>query len=125
MSYLNDLALDSGLDWVDSNGTRVDICSQEPATYGEATTAGTYSLGNKTGVNPDAPADRGGGGRMVNIPAITDGSVTNTGTATHWAITDGASILVATYTLSAGQGVTSGNTFTLTAFEIGIPDPAA
>ena len=122
MSYLNDLALDEGLDWVDTNGTRVDICSQEPATYAEATT--TYTLGNKTSVNPDAPADRTPTGRMVNIPAITDGSVTGTDTATHWAITDGASILVATHTLSSSQGVTNGNTFTLTAFEIGIPDPA-
>lgn len=121
MAFLNDLALDEGLDWVDTNGTRVDILSQEAAVYGDIA---TYGLGNKTGVNPDAPADRGGGGRMVNIPAITDGSVTGDGTATHWALSDGASLLVASYSLATGQGVSNGNTFTLTAFEVGIPDPA-
>jgi len=125
MSYLNDQVLDNGLAYIDTNGSRVDICSQEPATYAEATTDALYSLGNETGINPDAPADRTPTGRMVNIPAITAGDVTETGTATHWALTDGTSVLIATYTLSASQGVTDGNTWTLTAFEICIPDPAA
>ena len=124
MSYLHDNVLDNGLSYIDTNGSRVDICSQEPGNYSEATTDGTYSLGNKTGVNPDAPADRTGGGRQVTIPAITDGTVTETDTATHWALTNGSDTLIATHTLSASQGVTDGNTWTLTAFEIGIPDPA-
>lgn len=122
MAYLNDEVFDSGLDWLDTNATRLDICSQEPATYAGATS--TYTLGNKTGINPNAPADKAGGGREVVIPAITDGSVTGTGTATHWALTNGVDTLVATGALSASQGVTSGNTFTLTSFAIGIPDPS-
>jgi hypothetical protein len=49
--------------------------------------------------------------------------VTGTGTATHWAITKTTgSTLMATGPLSASQGVTSGNTFTLGAFDITIPD---
>ena len=119
---LNDEVFDSGLDWIDTNALRLDICSQDPATYAEATS--TYSLGNKTSLNPNAPADRSGGGREVVIPAITDGSVTATGTATHWALTNGSDSLIATGALSSSQGVTSGNTFTLTEFAIGIPDPA-
>jgi hypothetical protein len=49
--------------------------------------------------------------------------VTATGTATHFAITDTVnSRLLATGALTASQGVTSGNSFTLTTFDIGIPD---
>lgn len=124
MSWLSDEVLDGGLDVLDTSGTRLDICSQEPTTYGQATTDGTYSLGNKTSLNIGAPADRGGGGREVTVPAITDGTVTETGTATHYAITNGSDTLYATGSLSASQGVTDGNTFTLTSFTIGIPDPA-
>ncbi len=122
MSYLNDEALDGGLDWIDTTATRLDICGTEPTTYTEATS--TYTLGNKTGINPDAPADRTGGGRQVTIPAITDGSVTGDGTANYWALTNGTDTLVAVGDISVPQGVTNGNSFSLTSFEIGIPDPA-
>lgn len=122
MAYLNDEALDSGLDWVDTNGTRIDICSAEPATYAEATS--TYTLGNKTGLNTGAAEDGDASGRKVVVPEITDGTVTGTDTATHWALTDGSSILLAANTLSSSQGVTSGNTFTLGAIDITIPDPS-
>ena len=124
MAYINDEVFDGGLDYADTNGTRIDICSQEPLTYGEATTDGTYSLGNKTGLNTGATEAGDVDGRKVVVPAITDGTVTETGTATHWALTDGASILVATGALSASQGVTDGNSFTLDAIDITIRDAA-
>ena len=50
--------------------------------------------------------------------------MTATGTATHYAITNGSSELLATGSLAAPQAVTSGNTFTLASFDIGIPAPA-
>lgn len=124
MAYINDEVFDSGLDYADTNGTRIDITSQEATTYSEATTAGTYSLGNKTGLNTGATENGATDGRRVIVPAITDGSVTNSGTATHWALTDGASILIATGALSSSQAVTSGNTFTLDAISITIRDAA-
>ena len=122
MAYINDEVFDQGLDYADTNGTRIDICSQEPSSYGEATTAGTYSLGNKTGLNTGATQAGATDGRRVIVPAITDGSVTNTGTATHWALTDGSAVLLATGALSSSQAVTSGNTFTLDAISITIRD---
>jgi hypothetical protein len=122
MAYLNDEAFDSGLDWIDTNGTRLDICSAEPTTYTQATS--TYSLGNKTSLNIGAPEAGSPSGRMVTVPAISDGSVTTTGTATHWAITNGSDTLIAAGSLASSQGVTSGNTFTLTSFTICFPDPA-
>lgn len=123
MAYLNDYVLDAALSTLDTEANRLDICSQEPTTYAAATS--TYTLGNKTSLSVGAPADRSPNGRKVTVAAITDGSVTGTGTATHWAMVDtGNSRLLATGALSSSQAVTSGNTFTLAAFDIGIPDAA-
>ncbi|MCP4002549.1 MAG: hypothetical protein GY727_16740 [Gammaproteobacteria bacterium] len=120
--YINDEVFDQGLDYADTNGTRIDITSQVATTYAEATS--TYTLGNKTGLNTGATEAGDTDGRKVVVPAIADGSVTGTDTATHWALTDGSSILVATGPLTASQGVTSGNTFTLDAIDITIRDAA-
>lgn len=99
------------------------ICSAQPTTFTEATT--TYKLGTKATPTITGPADGGaGGGRQVTVSAITDGTVETTGTATHYALVDNsASKLIAAGDLAASQGVTSGNGFTLTAFNIQIPDP--
>ena len=115
MPYINDEVFDQGLDYAATNGTRLDICTQEPTTYAEATS--TYTLGNATvvtGVTEDGTVD----GRRVVIPAITAGTTTGTDTATHWALTDGSGVLVATGALSAPVAVTSGINFTLNAISI-------
>jgi hypothetical protein len=120
MAFMNDEVFDQGLDYADTNGTRMDICSQEPTNYTEATS--TYSLGNDT-VNTGATANASSGtGREVEVPAITAGSVTGTGTAADWALTNGASILIAAGDLAASQAVTSGNTFSLGATKLFIRD---
>lgn len=121
MSFLADYIMDLALAELDTAGNRLDICSAEPTNYTLATA--TNSLGNKTALSIGAPADRTPNGRKVTVAAITDGTVTATGTATHWAISKtGTSTLMATGALSASQAVTSGNVFTLAAFDIGIPD---
>jgi len=122
MPTLNDRVFDNGLNVLDTEANRLDICSQEPTTYAAATT--TYTLGNKTSLSIGAPAD-GSTGRKVTVAAITDGTVSASGTATHYAIVDTVnSRLLATGALASPQVVTSGNTFTLAAFDIRIPDPA-
>ena len=123
MATLNDRVLDNGLSILQSEGDRVDICSSEPTTYSAATSSA--SLGNTTSITISAPADASPNGRKVTLSAITGASVTSTGTATHYAITDvSESRLLATGALSSSQAVTSGNTFSLTASDIRIPDPA-
>ena len=123
MATLNDRVFDNGLTVLDTEANRIDITSIEATTYTEATS--TNTLGNSTSLSIGAPADRAGGGREVTVAAITDGSVTGTGTATHYAIVDTVnSRLLATGSLSTSQVVTSGNTFTLSSVAIGIPDPA-
>ena len=124
MAFLIDTAFDSGLSYLDTNGTRIDICyGTEPATYAAATS--TASCGNKTGLNTGAPQAGATDGRRVIVPAITDGSVTDTQTAAWWALTDGSSILLATGPLSSNQAVTNGNTFTLDAISITFRDVTA
>lgn len=124
MPYITDEAFDQGLDYLDVNGTRLDICSQEPTNYTQATT--TYSLGNAT-VNCGATEDGAVNGRKVTVPAVTgtDGSVTASGTATHWALTDGSSLLLATGALASSQAVTAGNNWTSSALTIAIRDAQA
>lgn len=118
---LNDNVLDQGLNYITTNGDRIDICSLDPATYASATS--THSLGNAA-TTTGAPQNGDVSGRKVTIAAISGGSVTGTGTATHWALTDGTGVLIATGSLAASQAVTNGNTFDLAAFDIEIPDPA-
>ena len=123
MPSLNDRVFDNGLTVLDTEASHLYITSQEATTYTQAAT--TYALGVKATPTVSAPADRTGGGREVTVSAITDGSVTATGTATHYALVDQTnSRLLAAGALSASQGVTSGNQFTLSSFKIGIPDPA-
>lgn len=123
MPFITDTAFDSGLSYLDTNGTRIDITyTQEPTNYTEATS--TYTCGNKTGLNTSAPANATAGtGRAVTVPAITDGSVTATQTAGWWALTDGTSLFLASNSLASSQAVTSGNTFTLDSIEIIFRDP--
>jgi hypothetical protein len=123
MATLDNRVFDNGLTVLDTEANKVLITSQEATTYTQANS--TYALGSSASVSIGAPADRSGGGREVTVAAIADGSVTGTGTATHFALVDTSNTrLLATGSLSASQSVTSGNTFTLASFDIGIPDPA-
>lgn len=123
MAFLNDRVLDFGVNELDVNVDELHICSQQPATYTEAIT--TYTLGNKTTPTVGVPEDGASNGRRVRVSAFSDGSVTGTGTATHYALVDTVnSRLLATQTLSSSQAVTTGNPFSLTEISITIPDPA-
>lgn len=123
--YLNDSILDSGLTSLKSSADKIYLCSAEPATYTAATS--TYALANNNfgagSVFPSAIAAGSPSGRQLVSAAVTNGTVTGTGTATHWAIVaSGSSALLAAYSLNASQVVTSGNTFTLGAITIRLPN---
>ena len=129
MAFLNDRVLDLGLNVLDTEATHIYICAAEPTTYAAAIGAnnGTtqFGLGNKNfgaGAVFAAPAAGTPNGRKVASNAITDGSVTTTGTASHYAVVDSVnSRLLATGALASTQAVTSGNTFTLPTFDVRIP----
>ena len=123
MAILDNRVFDNGLTVLDTEANKILVTSQQASTYTEANA--TYALGNSSSLTIAAPSDRSGGGREVVVAAITDGSVTGTGTATHYAIVDTVNTrLLAAGSLSASQAVTTGNSFSLTSVSIGIPDPA-
>ncbi len=122
-AYLNDRVYDNGLTVLDTEASHLYINSTQATTYTEAIT--TYALGVKATPTVSAPAAKAGGGREVTVSAITDGTVSANGTAGFFSLVDSTnSRLLAAGPLSATQAVTSGNTFTLTSFKIGIPSPA-
>ena len=122
MATLDNRVFDNGLTVLDTEANAIHITSAEATDFANVS---SVTLGNSTSLSIGAPQDRSGGGREVVVAAITDGSVTGTGTATHYAIVDTVnSRLLATSTLTSSQAVTSGNTFTLSSVAIGIPDPA-
>jgi hypothetical protein len=121
MAYLHSDVLDSGLNVLTNATSKVlHICPSEPTDRAGALAA---SLGNKSSFSIGAPGARTPSGRKVTTGSVSDGAVTGNGTATHYAIVDGTRLLAAG-PLQAGQAVTSGNAFTLAAFDIGIPGPA-
>lgn len=123
MSYLSDNVLDNGIGYITSNTENFYLLSADPGTTWA--NIATYTLGSKASPTIASPSDRTAGGREVVISAITDGSVSATGTATHFALTDdSASEILVVGALSTSQGVSSGNTFTTTEFTVAIPDPA-
>jgi len=123
MAFINDLVFDNGLQVLTDDVDGLYICSQQPTTYAEA--SNTYALGTKASPTVSSPQNGAVSGRRVTVSAITDGSVTDDGTATHWALTDsGNSRLLAAGSLSPTQNVANGNTFTLTEFSVTIPDAA-
>lgn len=126
MPTISDRVFDNGLTVLDTEANAVHVCSAEPATYAAATD--TLSLGSSASVSFGAPQDNAGagGGREVVMSAIIDGSITASGTVTHFAIVDTVnSRLLVTGPLSPSQAVTDGNDFSLGAITVGLPDPAA
>lgn len=123
MATLADYVLDAALAKLDTEADRIDITSQEATTYAEATS--THTLGNSTSLAFGAPQNGDSSGRKVTAGAITGASVTGTGSATHFAISDVSSTrLLATGPLGTAQSVTSGNVFNLPAFDVTINDPS-
>lgn len=120
---LHDDVFDNGLNTLTNNTEKLYILKADPGlTWSNIA---THAVGNKATPTVGSPGDRSGGGRKVTVSAITDGAVTATETATHYALTDdSATKILASGDLASSQAVTSGNVFTLASFDIGIPDPA-
>src|SRR6516165_11392663 len=116
---LEDRVLDLGLNVLDTEATHIYVKSQQPTTYAEATT--TYVCGYK---NFGAGAGFGSpgawtSGRKVSSVAITDGTITTTGTVACWSAVDAAnSRLHAAGDLTGGGAVTAGQAFSLTSFDV-------
>jgi len=120
-AIIADEVFDAALNYLETNGTQVNICSASPGNWAGLA---AVDLGNETGCIYTGPDD-GVSGRKTVLNAITDGDVTDTDTATHFCISNGTSIVFIIQELASSQGVTSGNKFTLTAVTIQLSDPTA
>lgn len=118
---ISDAVFDAALQYIEDNGDEVHILSSATMTWSEIA---SKTLGNKASPSYTGP-ENGTSGRKLTLGAISDGTVTGTGTATHFAITNGSNAVLVCQELNASQGVTSGNTFTLTAAIIQLADPTA
>lgn len=118
MPFIADRVLDNGLAVLDVEATHFHICSAEPTTYTQAIT--TFGLGNRSLTAGDITLGAGSpNGRQANLLALSGGTVTASGTATHYAVVDQTnSRLLSAGALSASQVVTAGNTFNTTAIAV-------
>lgn len=120
MAFLHDDVHDDGLQRLTDRVTQIYICSQEPTTYAEASS--TFALGVKSTPTISAPKAGDPNGREVEASSFSDGSVTATGTATHYAwVRDVDNEFWVAQALSASQAVTQNNTFSLTAHSVRKP----
>jgi hypothetical protein len=120
MPLIADYCLDALVEKL-REATRLFINSSEPATYTAASS--TVKLGTKTTPTMGAVSDRTPNGRKTTVAAFTDGAVEATGAASHWSLADHVnSRLLSAGSLAASQSVTTGNTFALAAYDVGVPD---
>lgn len=120
MAYLHDSVLDSALQNIITNTNILYICSAEPANF--AAVAGV-TLGSKSGPTIGPPVDGITNGRRIVISAISDGVVSTSGTATHWALVDtDNSVLLASASLDASLAITDAEPFLTASFDIELPD---
>ena len=120
--FINDYVFDNGLVSINTDGDRLHLCSANPG--GAYSTVTSTSLANAA-PTISAPTNATGGGRAVVVSAISGGTITAEGTATHWAVVDvSATRVLASGSLSNSQILYTENTFDTTAFEIIIRDAA-
>ena len=118
---LDDSVLDAALNIVKNGGTQLCICNAQPTTYAEATS--TFKLALKTGLTSGSytgPVDDTSG-RKLTVNSQAGVAVDLSGTAVYTAICSGSVFLAVTSVTS--QVLTSGNTITIPAFKINLPDP--
>lgn len=114
--WQNDIVLDEGLSYIQDNVTEVYVCSSQPADRAAAITA---ALATKTGLTSGdftGPADGDVSGRKITADAQSSLNVDVTGDATHIALCTGTTLVYVT--TSTTQGLTSGNTVNIPAWDV-------
>ena len=121
MGFIDDSALDAGLDAIKGGTTHLYICqTSEPTDWASAN---SNKVGSKASPTLSANANGTSGRKFTVGPISTGGTVSVTSNAEFWALVDESGTkLWAAGPLSALQAVTSGNPFTLSAFDVTIKD---
>ena len=112
----SDAVLDGGPDYLETNCTRVDICTTEPTTYAEATS--TYTVGNYTLNGADWTIANGDtSGRKITLGAQTGNNGTGTGAGNFLAFTNGTDTLYGVIDAD-GDTVNSGSAVNISATKV-------
>ena len=114
--YVPDVRIDLELDVLES--TNIHVCSQQPVTYADIA---TYMLAEQVISGAFTKAD-GATGRKTTVPAQSGLTISNTGTATHVAISNGTDTLMAV-TTATSQALTQGGTLDIPQWAMTVGDP--
>lgn len=124
VAQIDNAALDQALTAINNIATAVYVCNAEPTTFALATTAGANALGSKSftaGTMFGAPGPGGGATRSIVTARINGASVSNSGTASWWAVVSNTTLL-AHGALAANVAVTAGIFFDLGPVTLTIPN---
>lgn len=116
-----DATIDSMFDYIDQCNI-MHVCSAEPANYAGIAAVSLASVA----LTPDTDFTKANGttsGRKVTVAAKNAVSVSSSGTATHIAIARSTDSTLRYVTTCTSQGLTSGNTVNIPAWEIEVADP--
>ena len=123
---VGDGVLDAALNYIKNNCDQLSVCADTPTSYALATTAGNVRLAIQTGLtttNFTGPVDGDSNGRKLTINQQSTFDVTNSGNATHVALTKSSGSELLYVTTCTTQALLSGNTVTVPAWSITISDP--
>lgn len=121
---VHDDVIDSALNYIKNNATRICVDSTQPTTYTEAIT--TYKLVIKTISSSDftGPANGDTSGRKVTSNQHSTVTIDSSGTATHIALADSVNSKLLFVTTCSNQSLTATNTVTIPSWDIEISDPS-
>lgn len=122
---LPDAVLDAPIEYIADTYDRLHVCSDEPASYAGIAAVELAAVDLTVGVgNGDyTKGDGDVSGRKLTIAAQEGLTAGGTGNATHIVLSDGSSLL-GPVTTCTSQGVTSGNTVNVPAWDIEFADPS-
>lgn len=127
--FQRDQMLDAALSTIRENVKQVTVCSGQPATYDQAAqvksgASGFYLAKTNTSANSFAAlADGDSSGRKLTVNQHTGLTVSATGGGNHVALLSSAAASTLWYvTTATSQTLTTGNTLTISAWDIEIAD---
>ena len=115
--FIPDTILDLMLD--QAEGTQLHVCNAQPTTYADLASM-TLAKG---AINAPTAGAGSPSGRENAYPAVSGMSITQTGTATHVALSNNTTTLYLVTTCT-NQALTSGGTVDTTAFTHTLTDPS-
>ncbi len=121
--------LDPALQYLEDNVDRISVCEGEPTTYEHATSTKGVATGKKLAMSSTptftgpAAGDAGGSSRKTTVDQEATITVDATGDADHIALCKSGTSALLYVTTCTKQGLTSGNTVTIPAWDIEIGSP--